>query len=136
MLPNLNGLTLLRRLRVKVYMLHQRAAMDVLPPGPRHVDLTEGALPLTEYLKDTVARFLPCCQEVIAPRVLNGKRVIIVRHGNSRRALVKYLDNVSNQAIVEFNIPLVGELDQVLEPIKSHDLGDHDSESQKCRFIA
>lgn len=99
-------------------------------PGndPRYADLTAGALPLTECLKDTVARFLPYWHDVIAPTVRLGKRVLIAAHGNSLRALVKYLDNVSDQAIVELNIPtgmpLVYELDKNLRPIKSYYLGD------------
>ncbi len=99
-------------------------------PGndPRYADLTAGALPLTECLKDTVARFLPYWHDVIAPTVRLGKRVLIAAHGNSLRALVKYLDNVSDQAIVELNIPtgmpLVYELDKNLKPIKSYYLGD------------
>ena len=99
-------------------------------PGhdPRYNDLTEGALPTTECLKDTVARFLPYWHDTIAPTVRAGKRVIIAAHGNSLRALVKYLDNVSDEAIVDLNIPtampLVYELDKDLKPIKSYYLGD------------
>lgn len=99
-------------------------------PGndPRYADLTEGVLPLTECLKDTVARFLPYWHDVIAPTVKLGKRVLIAAHGNSLRALVKYLDNVSDEAIVELNIPtgmpLVYELDKDLKTIKSYYLGD------------
>ncbi|MGQ9649551.1 MAG: 2,3-diphosphoglycerate-dependent phosphoglycerate mutase [Phycisphaerae bacterium] len=99
-------------------------------PGkdPRYADLTEGVLPLTECLKDTVARFLPYWHDVIAPTVKLGKRVLIAAHGNSLRALVKYLDNISDEDIVELNIPtgmpLVYELDMGLKPIKSYYLGD------------
>ncbi|HSW46643.1 MAG TPA: 2,3-diphosphoglycerate-dependent phosphoglycerate mutase [Phycisphaerae bacterium] len=94
----------------------------------RYADLTEGALPLTECLKDTVERFLPYWHDVIAPTVRLGKRVIVAAHGNSLRALVKYLDNVSDEAIVSLNIPtgmpLVYELDASLKPIRSEYLGD------------
>ncbi len=94
----------------------------------RYKDLALNELPLTECLKDTVARFLPFWHEVIAPAVKSGKRVIIVAHGNSLRALVKYLDNISEEKIVNLNIPtgmpLVYELDDNLKPIKSYYLGD------------
>jgi len=99
-------------------------------PGhdPRYADLTEGALPLTECLKDTVERFLPYWHDVIAPTIKLGKRVLIAAHGNSLRALVKYLDNVSDEAIVGLNIPtgmpLVYELDDSLKPIRNYYLGD------------
>ncbi len=99
-------------------------------PGhdPRYADLTEGALPLTECLKDTVERFLPHWHDVIAPTIKLGKRVLIAAHGNSLRALVKYLDNVSDEAIVGLNIPtgmpLVYELDDALKPIRNYYLGD------------
>jgi 2,3-bisphosphoglycerate-dependent phosphoglycerate mutase len=79
-------------------------------------------------LKDTVARFMPCWQDTIAPAVNSGRRVLIAAHGNSLRALVKYLDNVSDQEIVELNIPtgipLVYELDDRLKPLKHYYLGD------------
>ncbi len=117
-----------------------RRAYDTPPPAlepndprypgndPRYADLTEGVLPLTECLKDTVARFLPYWHDVIAPTVKLGKRVLIAAHGNSLRALVKYLDNISDENIVELNIPtgmpLVYELDKDLKRIKSYYLGD------------
>ena len=85
-------------------------------------------LPLTECLKDTVERFLPYWHDVIVPTIKTGKRVIIAAHGNSLRALVKYLDNISDSDIVELNIPtgmpLVYELDANLKPIRSEYLGD------------
>jgi 2,3-bisphosphoglycerate-dependent phosphoglycerate mutase len=85
-------------------------------------------MPLTESLKDTVARFLPYWHETIAPAVKSGKRVLIAAHGNSLRALVKYLDNVPESEIVELNIPtavpLVYELDDDLKPIRHYYLGD------------
>ncbi|MEN6605066.1 MAG: 2,3-diphosphoglycerate-dependent phosphoglycerate mutase [Bryobacteraceae bacterium] len=99
-------------------------------PGsdPRYKNLTEQELPLTECLKDTVARFLPYWHETIAPAIRSGQRVIIAAHGNSLRALVMYLDNISEKDIVELNIPtgmpLVYELDDDLKPIKHYYLGD------------
>jgi 2,3-bisphosphoglycerate-dependent phosphoglycerate mutase len=99
-------------------------------PGhePRYKSLSEKELPLTECLKDTVARFLPCWHNSIAPEVRAGKRVLIAAHGNSLRALVMYLDNVSEGDIVSLNIPtampLVYELDEDLKPIRSYYLGD------------
>lgn len=99
-------------------------------PGhdPRYHGLKPEELPLTECLKDTVARFLPCWHETIAPAVRAGKRVLIVAHGNSLRALVKYLDNVSDEDIVGLNIPtgmpLVYELDEALKPQRHYYLGD------------
>ena len=85
-------------------------------------------LPLTESLKDTVARFLPYWHETIAPSIAAGKRVVIAAHGNSLRALVKYLDDVSEAEIVELNIPtgipLVYELDDSLKPLRHYYLGD------------
>jgi 2,3-bisphosphoglycerate-dependent phosphoglycerate mutase len=99
-------------------------------PGsdPRYQNLTEQELPLTECLKDTVARFLPYWHDTIAPAIRSGQRVIIAAHGNSLRALVMYLDNMSEKDIVELNIPtglpLVYELDDDLKPIKHYYLGD------------
>jgi 2,3-bisphosphoglycerate-dependent phosphoglycerate mutase len=98
---------------------------------PRYRNLTKEQIPLTESLKDTVARFLPCWNEVISPSIRSGNRVLIVAHGNSLRALVKYLDNVSETDIVELNIPtgvpLVYELDNNLRPIRHYYLGDSES---------
>jgi 2,3-bisphosphoglycerate-dependent phosphoglycerate mutase len=99
-------------------------------PGndPRYRDLSPAELPLTECLKDTVNRFLPYWHDRIAPTVRSGKRVIIAAHGNSLRALVKYLDDISDQDIVELNIPtgipLLYELDDNLRPIRHQYLGD------------
>jgi 2,3-bisphosphoglycerate-dependent phosphoglycerate mutase len=117
-----------------------RRSYDVPPPAldkndprypgndPRYKDLTAKELPLTECLKDTVARFLPCWHERIAPDIRAGKNVLIVAHGNSLRALVKYLDNVSDQDIINLNIPtgmpLVYELDRELKPLRSYYVGD------------
>jgi 2,3-bisphosphoglycerate-dependent phosphoglycerate mutase len=95
---------------------------------PRYGEIDRASFPRTECLKDTVARFLPYWHEAIAPRVRSGQRVIIVAHGNSLRALVKYLDKVSDADIVELNIPtgqpLVYELDDALKPIRHYYLGD------------
>lgn len=99
-------------------------------PGhePRYKSLSEKELPLTECLKDTVARFLPCWHNSIAPEVRAGKRVLIAAHGNSLRALVMYLDHISEGDIVSLNIPtampLVYELDENLKPVRSYYLGD------------
>jgi 2,3-bisphosphoglycerate-dependent phosphoglycerate mutase len=117
-----------------------RRSYDVPPPvlepsdprypghDPRYNDLTQAELPLTECLKDTVARFLPYWHQTIAPVIRSGKSTIIAAHGNSLRALVKYLDGVSDEAIVSLNIPtgvpLVYELDGDLKPLKSYYLGD------------
>lgn len=117
-----------------------RRSYDVQPPAlaesdPRHpthdrryTDLTPIQLPATECLKDTVARVIPYWNEVLAPMIKSGKRVLIVAHGNSLRALVKFLDNIPDEEIVELNIPtgipLVYELDENLKPIKHYYLGD------------
>ena len=117
-----------------------RRSYDIPPPAlepsdprfpgkdPRYRDLSRAELPLTECLKDTVARFLPYWHGSIAPAIRSGKRVIIAAHGNSLRALVKYLDEVSEQDIVELNIPtgapLVYELDENLRPLGHRYLGD------------
>lgn len=104
--------------------------IDARYPGkdPRYKDLDEKDIPLTECLKDTVARFLPYWHDTIAPTIKSGKKVLIVAHGNSLRALVKYLDNVLDEAIVKLNIPtgipLVYELKPDLTPLKHYYLGD------------
>jgi 2,3-bisphosphoglycerate-dependent phosphoglycerate mutase len=129
-----------------------RRSYDVPPPAlepgdPRHpshdrryADLSPEELPLTECLKDTVARFLPYWHGAIAPAILSGKRVIVAAHGNSIRALVKYLDNVSDADIVELNIPtgvpLVYELDADLKPIRSYYLGDQDAIAAAQQAVA
>jgi len=95
---------------------------------PRYRLLRPEQLPATESLKDTVARFLPCWQDLIAPAVQRGQRVLIAGHGNSLRALVKVLDHLSDTAIADLNIPtgipLVYELDEELQPIRHYYLGD------------
>lgn len=106
----------------------------------RYADLSEAELPLTECLKDTVARMLPYWHEVIAPVVKSGKRVLIVAHGNSLRALVMYLDNISEKDIVELNIPtgipLVYELDENLKPIRHYYLGDPEAIAKAQAAVA
>lgn len=129
-----------------------RRAYDTPPPAleptderfpgfdPRYADLKPEELPLTECLKDTVARFLPLWHDEIAPMVKSGKRVLIAAHGNSLRALVKYLDNISDDAIVELNIPtgipLVYELDADLKPIQSYYLGDPEKVAAAANAVA
>lgn len=107
---------------------------------PRYADLPPAALPLAESLKDTVARFLPYWSETIAPVVRSGKRVVIAAHGNSLRALVKHLDGISDDAIVELNIPtgipLVYQLDDNLRPIKSAYLGDPEAAKRAAEAVA
>jgi len=97
-------------------------------------------IPLTESLKDTVARFLPYWHETIAPVVREGKRVLISAHGNSLRALVKYLDSVSDQDIVGLNIPtgipLVYELDENYKPIRHYYLGDAETIQRATQAVA
>ncbi len=111
-------------------------------PGndPRYSDLAESDTPLTECLKDTVDRFLPLWHDEIAPAVKAGKRVLIAAHGNSLRALVKYLDNVSDDEIVGINIPtgmpLVYELDDDLKPIKKYYLGDPEAVKKAMEAVA
>ncbi|MCF7796758.1 MAG: 2,3-diphosphoglycerate-dependent phosphoglycerate mutase [Lentisphaeria bacterium] len=106
----------------------------------RYADLPESDLPLTECLKDTVNRFLPYWLQEIAPVIKSGKRVIIAAHGNSLRALVKYLDDVSDEAIVKLNIPtgmpLVYELDEKLKPVKSYYLGDEEKVKAAMQAVA
>ncbi|HXF25716.1 MAG TPA: 2,3-diphosphoglycerate-dependent phosphoglycerate mutase [Bryobacteraceae bacterium] len=117
-------------------------ASDERYPGhdPRYKNLTSAELPLTECLKDTVARFLPYWHETIAPAIGKGQKVLVAAHGNSIRALVKYLDNVSEQAIVELNIPtgvpLVYELDDRLKPIRNYYLGDEEKVKAAMQAVA
>ncbi len=134
--------------QVKVW----RRSYDIQPPAleegdprfpgsdPRYRNLTKEQLPLTECLKDTVARFLPCWHEQIAPVVSSGQQVLITAHGNSLRALVKYLDNIPERKIVELNIPtgipLVYELGDDLKPIKSYYLGDPEKIKAAAEAVA
>ena len=117
-----------------------RRSFDIPPPpltiddprhpshDPRYKDLKPEDLPLTESLKDTIARFMPYWREAIAPAITAGQRVVIAAHGNSLRALVKDLDNIPESAITELNIPtgipLVYELDENLKPLRHYYLGD------------
>ncbi|HHX65686.1 MAG TPA: 2,3-diphosphoglycerate-dependent phosphoglycerate mutase [Chloroflexi bacterium] len=115
---------------------------DERHPGKdrRYADLTPEQLPLTECLKDTVERMLPYWHETIAPQVKAGRRVIIAAHGNSLRALVKYLDNISDEDIVKLNIPtgipLVYELDEDLKPIRNYYLGDPEAAAKAAAAVA
>ena len=107
----------------------------------RYAQLAEGEeVPLTECLKDTVARVLPFWQASIAPAIQSGKRVVVAAHGNSIRALVKYLDNISDDDIVGLNIPngipLVYELDESLRPIRHYYLGDAESVAKAAAAVA
>lgn len=115
---------------------------DPMYPGkdPRYFGLKEHELPVTECLKDTVARVMPYWNETIAPMIKSGKRVLIVAHGNSLRALVKYLDNVSDKDIVSMNIPtgipLVYELDDNLKPLNRYYLGDPEEVKKAMEAVA
>jgi 2,3-bisphosphoglycerate-dependent phosphoglycerate mutase len=129
-----------------------RRAYDIAPPAlektderfpgkdRRYADLKPAELPATECLKDTVARFLPAWHEQIAPVIKSGKRVLIAAHGNSLRALVKYLDDMSDKDIIELNIPtgipLVYELDANLKPIKHYYLGDQEAIAAAMNAVA
>jgi 2,3-bisphosphoglycerate-dependent phosphoglycerate mutase len=119
-----------------------RRSYDVRPPAlerkdtrfpgsdPKYKNLNENEVPVCESLKDTMTRFLPYWHEALAPAINSGKRVLISAHGNSLRALVKYLDNVSEADIVKLNIPtgipLIYELRDDLKPIKHYYLGDEE----------
>jgi 2,3-bisphosphoglycerate-dependent phosphoglycerate mutase len=129
-----------------------RRSYDVPPPvleltderhpkfDPRYASLTPEQLPATESLKITLERVLPYWHSTLAPTIQSGKRVIIVAHGNSIRAMVKYLDNISEDSITELNIPtgipLVYELDKDLKPIKHYYLGDPDEVAKKAAAVA
>ncbi len=129
-----------------------RRSYDIPPPvltpddprypghDPRYKGLSQEELPLTECLKDTVARFLPLWHETIAPAIKSGQKVLIAAHGNSLRALVKYLDNIPENEIVELNIPtgmpLVYELDDDLKPLKHYYLGDAEKVKAAMEAVA
>jgi len=129
-----------------------RRSYDIRPPAldasddrypgrdPRYKHLATAELPLTECLKDTVARFLPYWSEVIAPRVSAGERVLIAAHGNSLRALVKYLDGIGDNEIVGLNIPtgipLIYELTDPLKPLRSYYLGDAEQVAKATQAVA
>ena len=129
-----------------------RRSYDIRPPAlttdderfpgrdPRYRDLATADLPLTECLKDTVARFLPFWHDVVAPAVQSGRKVLIAAHGNSLRALVKYLDDIPESEIVELNIPtgmpLVYELDDNLKPLNRYYLGDPEKVKAATEAVA
>ena len=129
-----------------------RRSYDVPPPAleldderhprfdPRYASLTPEQLPATESLKITLERVLPYWHSTLAPVIKSGKRIIIAAHGNSIRALVKYLDDISDSEITELNIPtglpLVYELDEELKPIKSYYLGDPEEAAKKAAAVA
>ena len=129
-----------------------RRSYDIPPPpldpgdprhpsrDPRYAGLAASELPLTESLKDTVARFLPYWHDTIAPAVRSGTRVVIAAHGNSLRALVMYLDALDQQTIVELNIPtgipLVYELDDELKPMRHYYLGDPAAAAAAAQRVA
>jgi len=129
-----------------------RRSYDVPPPAltpddarypghdPRYANVCPAELPLTESLKDTVARFLPYWHETIAPAVRSGVKVLVSAHGNSLRALVKYLDNIPDEEIPELNIPtgipLVYELDGDLRPVKHYYLGDAEAAKKAAEAVA
>jgi 2,3-bisphosphoglycerate-dependent phosphoglycerate mutase len=129
-----------------------RRSYDIPPPAmtadderhpsrdPRYADLDPKDLPSTECLKDTVDRFLPLWHNEIAPAIRSGRRVLIAAHGNSIRALVKYLDSISDADIVELNIPtgipLVYELDAELKPIRNYYLGDPEAAKKAAEKVA
>ena len=106
----------------------------------RYARLPKDQVPLTECLKDTVARVLPFWHEALAPAIKAGKRVVVAAHGNSIRALVKYLDNISDDDIVGLNIPngipLVYELDENLQPIRHYYLGDAEAAAKAAAAVA
>jgi len=129
-----------------------RRSYDIRPPAltpddprwsgrdPRYAGLRPEEIPLTECLKDTVERFLPYWHETIAPAVRSGRRVVIAAHGNSLRALVKYLDRVPDDEIVGLNIPtgipLVYELNDDLTPVRSFYLGDPEAVARATQAVA
>ncbi len=129
-----------------------RRSYDVRPPAleetdpcypgydPRYKGLTKVQLPLTECLKDTVERFMPCWHDVIVPAVRSGKRVLVSAHGNSLRALVKHLDDIPDDVIPGVNIPtgvpLVYEFDDALKPIRHYYLGDPEKIKDAIKAVA
>lgn len=133
-------------------VLQWRRSYDVPPPplaldderhprrDARYRPIAPSALPSTECLKDTVARVLPYWEDVLSPAIKSGQSIIIAAHGNSIRALVKYLDKIPDDKIVALNIPtgipLVYELDEQLQPIKSYYLGDQDAARKAAEAVA
>ena len=106
----------------------------------RYRDLKPEELPLSECLKDTVARFLPCWEGTIAPELRRGRTVLIAAHGNSLRALIKHLEGIGDQEIVELNVPTgvprVYELDAALRPVRARYLGDAAAVAAKAAAVA
>ena len=133
-------------------VLAWRRSYDVPPPplaaddprsersDPRYATLAPEQIPLTECLKDTVARVLPFWHSTLAPAIAAGERLLVSAHGNSMRALVKYLDGIGDAEIVGLNIPngipLVYELDANLKPIKSYYLGDAEAAAKAAAAVA
>jgi 2,3-bisphosphoglycerate-dependent phosphoglycerate mutase len=133
-------------------VLAWRRSYDVPPPplapddprsersDPRYAALTPAQIPLTECLKDTVARVLPLWHSTLAPAIASGERLLVSAHGNSMRALVKYLDGIGDAEIVGLNIPngipLVYELDDQLKPIRSYYLGDAEAAAKAAAAVA
>jgi len=133
-------------------VLQWRRSFDLPPPAldpdnehypghdPRYADLSAAELPLGECLKDTVKRFLPCWEQKIVPQLQDKKRVLIVAHGNSLRALVMHLDQISEREIVAMNIPtgmpLVYELDRQLKPLNRYYLGDPEQVEKAMLAVA
>jgi 2,3-bisphosphoglycerate-dependent phosphoglycerate mutase len=133
-------------------VLAWRRSYDTPPPAlsaddtrcerqdPRYAKLQSEQVPLTECLEDTVARVLPFWNESMAPAIKSGKRIVVSAHGNSIRALIKYLDNMSNEDIVGLNIPngipLVYELDAALQPIRHYYLGDAEAVAKAAAAVA
>ena len=129
-----------------------RRSYDIKPPeldqdddrhprfDKKYENLDSNSLPSSECLKDTVERFLPYWEKTISPNVKNGKKVMIVAHGNSLRALVKHLDKISDDKILGLNIPtgtpLVYELDEDLNPLKNYYLGNQDEINEKINSVA
>jgi len=136
----------------KAQVLKWRRSFDIRPPklkrtdqryagnDPMYKDLDSKDIPLAESLKDAMERILPYWHEVIAPLILSDKRIIISAHGNTIRALIKYLDNVSDVDIMDINIPmgipLIYELDENLKPIKNYYLDNPDEIKQATRTMA
>ena len=133
-------------------VLQWRRSYDVPPPAleatdprsersdRRYADLQPEQIPLTECLKDTVARVVPFWEDSLAPAIRSGKRVVLAAHGNSIRALIKYLDHIADDAIVGVNvpngIPLVYELDDNLKPLRSYYLGDAEAAAKAAAAVA
>jgi 2,3-bisphosphoglycerate-dependent phosphoglycerate mutase len=133
-------------------VLAWRRSYDTPPPAldasdprcerhdPRYIKLQPDQIPLTECLKDTVARVMPAWNESLAPAIKAGKRLVLAAHGNSIRAMVKYLDNISDEEIVDLNIPngapLVYELDHDLKPIRHYYLGDAQAVAAAAAAVA